>query len=49
MENSMEVPQNIKNATSGTTFKANKNTNSKSYLKPHFHSSIIYNSQEMET
>ena len=56
MENSMEVPQKIKNrttiwsssSTSGYLSKENKNTNSKKYLHPHVHSNI-YHSQDMET
>ena len=57
MENSMEVPQKIKNrttiwssnSTSGNISKGNKNTNSKRYLCPHVHRSIIYNNQDIET
>ena len=56
MENSMEVPQKIKNRTTigfinsllGIYPKKNENTNLKSYLYLHIHCSIIYNSQDME-
>ena len=56
MENSMEIPQNIKNrttiwssnSTSGYFSEENKNTNSKRYVHPYIHCSIIYNSQGME-
>ena len=56
MENSMEVPQKIKNITTiwdsnstpGYTSEENKNTNLKKYMHPNVHSSIIYNSQDME-
>ena len=57
MENSMEVPQKVKNrtivwdsnSTSGTISKGNKNTMLKRYLLPSVNSSIIHNSQGMET
>ena len=57
MENSMVVPQKLKNAitiwirnsTLGYSSEENGNTNLKSYLQPHVHCSIIYNSQDMET
>ena len=57
MENSVEVPQNIKNRTtiwSSNSFswylsKENKNTNSEIYTHPHVYFSIIYNNQDMET
>ena len=56
MENSMEVPQKIKNrttiqlsnSTSGYFSEENKNTNSKRYMHPRVHCSIISNSQDME-
>jgi len=56
MENSMEVPQKIKNRTtivssnptSGYLFEGNKNTNSKRYLHPYIHCSIAENSQDIE-
>ena len=52
----MEVPQKIKNITTiqssnstpGYLSKENKNTNSKRYIHRNVHSSIIYNSQDME-
>ena len=56
VENSMEVPQKVKNRT--TLWSSNcttrylpkeyKNTNSKGYMHPYVYSSIIYNSQIME-
>ena len=57
MENSTEVPQDIKNratiwssnSTSGYLSKGNENINSKRYMHRHVHSSIIYNSQAIET
>ena len=56
MENSTEVPQDIKNratiwssnSTSGYLSKETKNTNSKRYMSSHVHFSIIYESQDME-
>ena len=56
MENSMKGPQKIKNRTttrssnftSAFSPKENKNTNSKRYMQPYVHCSIIYNSQDME-
>ena len=56
MENSMEIPQKTKtrtikwsrNSTPGYIAKENKNTNSKRYMHPNVHSSIIYNSQDTE-
>ena len=53
MENSMEDPQKIKTRTiiwssisnSGYLSKENENTDSKRYMYPHVHCSIIYNSQ----
>ena len=56
MENMLEVPQKIKNSTtiwssSSTSrylFEENENTNSKRYMHPHVHCSIIYNSQDMK-
>ena len=55
-ENSMEVPQKTKNRTtlwsSNSTprgiAKENKNNNSERYMHPNVHSSVIYNSQDME-
>ena len=37
------------NSTSGYIYEKNKNTNSKRYMHLNVHSSIIYNSQDMET
>ena len=56
IENSMEAPQKIKNKTTiqfsdftpGYLSKENENTNSKRYMHPYVHCSIIYNSQDME-
>ena len=56
MENSVEVPQKIKNwatiwssnSTSGYLPEENENINSKSYTHPHVQWSIIYNSQDVE-
>ena len=56
MENSMEVSLKIKNrvtiwsssSTPGHLSKENENTNSKRAMHPNVHSSIIYNSQDME-
>ena len=53
MENSMEIPQNIKNktviwssnSTPGYLSKENKNTGKKKYACPYVHCSIIYNCQ----
>ena len=57
LENSMEVPQKIKdrttlqpsNCTTRYLSKGYKNTDSKGYMHPDVYSSIIYNSQIMET
>ena len=57
LENSMEVPQKLKNRTtiwfSNTTSEylteGNEITISKRYLHSHVYCSIIYNSQDMET
>ena len=57
VENSMEFPQKIKNgsafwpsdSTSGNIFEETWNTNSKEYMYPYSHSSIIYNIQDLET
>ena len=57
MENSMEIPQKIKNkttiwpsySTSEYLSEEYENTNSKKYMHPCVHCSIIYNSQYMET
>ena len=56
MENSMEVPQKIKNRTTiwpynstpGFVFKENENTNYKGYLHSNVHSSITDDSQDVE-
>ena len=56
VEESMEVPQNIKNrntissnnSTAGYLPKENKNTHLKRYMYLYVYSSIIYNSQGME-
>ena len=56
MENSMEVPEKAKyrtsiwssNPTPGYVSGKNKNTNSKHYMHPNVHSSIVYNNQEIE-
>ena len=56
LENSMEVPQKVKNRTilwssnSTTRYlpKEYKNASSKGYMDPDVYSSIIYNSQIME-
>ena len=57
LENSKEFPQKVKNRitlesrspTSRYLSKEYKNTNSKGYMHPSVYSSIIYNSQIMET
>ena len=38
----------INNSTSGYFLKENKNTNSKRYMYPYVHCSIVHNSQDME-
>ena len=54
MENSMEVPQKIKNRTTiGSSYStpghlSGQNYNLKRYMHPYVHSTI-YNSQNMET
>ena len=56
MENRMEVPQKFKNrniigssnSTTGYLPKENENINSKWYIQPYVHCSIIYNSWDME-
>ena len=56
VENSMEVSQETKNRTNigpsnptpGCISEKKKNTNSKRYMHPNVHSSIIYNCQAME-
>ena len=56
MEKSMEVPQKIintmtirpSNSIPDHKFEENVNTNLKRYTHPTVHSSIIYNSQDME-
>ena len=57
MENSMQVPQKIKNKTATQTTNStfgyfseeNKNSNMKRYMCPYVHCSIIYNDQDMES
>ena len=57
VEASREAPQKIKNktilqssnCTSRYSAKEYKNTNAKGYMHPHVYSSIIYNSQIIET
>ena len=50
----MEVPQKARNKnypinpTPEYIVKENKNTNSKRYMSPNTHSSIIYNNQDMK-
>ena len=56
VENSVEFPQKIKNGTafwprdltSGTLSEESQNTNSKEYMHPYVHYSVIYNSQDLE-
>ena len=56
VENSVEVPQKIKNRTTicssystpGYLSKENENTNLKREMHPYVHCTIIYNSQDME-
>ena len=56
MENSMKVPQRIKNRTTiqcsnstpGCLYKENKNTNSKRYVDSNVHSNIIYYIKDIE-
>ena len=56
MENSMEFPQKIKNgtalsprnSTSMYMLVKTQNSNSKEYMHPYVHCSIIYNSQAIE-
>ena len=56
MENSVEIPQKIKNITTiwfnhitaGYIVKGNETSISKQYLHLHVHYSIIYNSQDKE-
>ena len=56
VENSMEFPQKTKNGTafwpsnsiSGYIFEEAQSTDSKEYILPYVHCSIIYNSQAME-
>ena len=57
MENKMEDPQKIKNratkwssnSTAGYLSEENENTDSKRYIHPNVHCSIIHNREEMET
>ena len=57
MENSIEVPQKVKNrttiwsnnSTSGYLSEEDKNTNLKRYMHPHVYYRIVYNSQDMQT
>ena len=56
VENSMESPQKIKNATafwpsdptSGNISEETQNINSKEYMHPNVCFSVIYNSQDLE-
>ena len=56
VENSMEIPQKIKNgsafwpsnSTSGNISEGTQNANSKEHKHPYVHCSIIYNSQDLE-
>ena len=56
IEKSMEIPQKNKNryiiqpsnSTFGYLSKENENTNSKTYIYPYVHCSVIYNSQDIE-
>ena len=56
MENSMKIPQKVKNittiwysnSTTGYTSEENKNTNLKKYMHPNVHNRIICNSQDTE-
>ena len=56
VDNSVEVPQIIKNgtafwssdSTSGNIGLESWNTNSKEYMHAYVHSSVIYNSQDLE-
>ena len=56
VENSIRILQKIKNratlkssnSTSGYLPEENKSTNSKRYMHPYLHCSIIYNSQDIE-
>ena len=56
MENSMEIPQKVKNRTTlqssnhttGYLLKQYKNTDSKRYMHLYIYSNITYNSQIME-
>ena len=56
MENSIDIPQKVKNktlqssnCTTSYLLKGYKNTDSKGYMHPDVYSSIINNSQIMET
>ena len=57
VESSMKVPQKIEyksafslsDPISGNVSKGTQSTNSKEYKHPYVHSSIIYNSLELET
>ena len=56
MENIMEASKKMKNRTTiwsrnstfEYSFEGSKNTNSKRYIHPHVHCSVIYNSQDIE-
>ena len=56
VENSMELPKKIKNgtalwpnnSTSGITSEETQNTDSKEYMHPRVHGSVIYNRQDLE-
>ena len=43
------VVESTSNSTPGYISEENENTNLKGYMHPSAHSSIIYNSQDMET
>ena len=55
VENSIEIPQNIKNgtalwpsdSTSGNILKETQNNKPKEYMYPYIHCSIIYKSQDL--
>ena len=57
VESSMEILQKIKtgtvlwpsDSTSGYVSEETQNTNSKEYMHPYVHCSVIYNSQGLET
>ena len=57
LENGMEFPHKTENGSTfwptdsvaGNISKDSWNTNSKEYIHPYVHSSVIYNSQDLET